>query len=467
MEGFRPFHWEEKKQASSGAEYLVRIGDFVLADENGEPEATMYSYSYIGLPEEKEKPVVFAYNGGPGAASSWLHMGILGPKIIEIPGYPEVKRPADFTFGENEDFLIDTCDLVLIDPVGTGYTQVIKEGAEDKYYAVGSDGEAFARFIADWLQKNDRHDAPVYLLGESYGTIRNVVLADLLPESVNLKGIISVGTSLNVGARGSLPVEPNVRRLGANAAGCWYHYHQKDYREEDFIAEAMGFAYGEYAKALLMGSRLPKAQQEEVLDKLAFYSGLEKELLRKQNLRFNEMDFMTRLCPGCFVSMYDSRMTLPLEDDPASGEKANVDIVLPKEEQEPFMSCIGTSIDRCLEQYYDEELERPSGRNYQNETMAIGVGWDYGSYKKDTLALPEELMREKKGLRFLFVNGRFDLSSTFDFMTYYLSQYDLPKDRIAVKVIESGHASYIGEGKAKELSEAVRAFVENGEEEIG
>lgn len=466
MKQFSPFHWEQKKRTESGTTYLVRLADFVLQDVNGEPEATMYSYSYIRLPEEKERPVVFAYNGGPGAASSWLHMGVLGPKIIEIPGYPEVSRPADFSFRENKDFLIDTCDLVLVDPVGTGYTQVMKEGAEEKYYATGSDAEAFARFITDWLQKNDRCGAPVYLLGESYGTIRNVALADELLKTVNLKGVISVGTSLNVGAKGTLLVEPNVRRLGANAAGCWYHYHQKDEREEDFIDKAMDFAYGEYAQALLMGNRLPQAQQEVVLDKLAFYSGMDKELLRKQKLRFSEMDFMTQLCPGQFASMYDCRMTLPLQEEPASGEKAKVDIILPKEDQEPFMSCIGTSIDRCLEMYYDEELERPTGRIYQNDAMSIGVRWDYASYEKDSLALPEELMRTKEDLRFLFVNGRFDLSSTFDFMTFYLSQYDLPKDRVEVKVIESGHASYIGDGKAKELSDAVRNFIGNGEEEI-
>lgn len=226
-------------------------------------------------------------------------------------------------------------------------------------------------------------------------------------------------------------VEPNVRRLGVNAAVCHYHYHQ-DLDEGTFIQEAMDFAYGDYANALL----------------------------HKQNLRFSELDFITGLCPGEFISMYDARMTLPIEGDGgASGNQATVDIVIPDEDKEPFMSCVGTSISACMKQYSDEELARPEGRVYQDDTMAIGLRWDYAGYQKDTLRLPEELLKEKKELRMLFVNGRYDLSSTFDFMTYYLSQYDLPEDRISVKVLESGHASYIGDGNAAALSQIVRDFI--------
>ncbi len=458
MNNFTPFYWEKEKETAAGQKCLVRLADFVLKDDEEKDEAVMYSYTYIGLPENKEKPVVFAYNGGPGSASEWLHMGLLGPKIMGIPGYPKVERPAKYTFGENEEFLLDCCDLVLIDPVGTGYAPLLCEEAASKYYSTKGDAVSFAKFIVNWLEINERTGAPVYLLGESYGTIRNVVLADELPESVNLRGIISVGTSLNVGAKGTLLVEPNVRRLGVNAAVCRYHYHP-ELDEADFIRDAMEFAYGDYARALLMGNRLPKEEREEVLEKLAYYSGLDKDLLDRQNLRFNEEDFMTKLRPGEFVSMYDARMTLPLEKKESLSTMENADIVEVDFDQEPFISCIGSTIGDCMEKYYDEELARPEGRTYQSDTLPIAVNWDYASYEKDTLKLPVDLMKENENLRFLFVNGRYDLSSTFDFMTYYLSQYDLPKDRVDVKVLESGHASYIGDGNAAVLSQAVREFI--------
>lgn len=458
MRDFTPFHWEQEKCTSAGETYLTRLADFVLASDSGEAEAVMFSYSYIGLPEKKEKPVVFAYNGGPGSASEWLHMGLLGPKIMEIPGYPKVDRPAKYVFAENKDFLLDCCDLVLIDPVGTGYAQLLKDEAAGKYYETQGDAVSFAEFIVHWLSENGREDAPVYLLGESYGTIRNVVLADELPEGVNLRGIISVGTSLNVGAKGTLLVEPNVRRLGVNAAVCRYHNHP-ELDEADFIREAMEFAYGDYAHALLMGSRLSAEKRAEVLDKLAYYCGLDRELLDQQNLRFSEQDFMTKLCPGEFVSMYDARMTLPLARKDALTNLENADIVEVDFNQEPFISCIGSSIGDCIKTYYDEELARPEGRTYQDDTMSIAMNWNYRGYEKDTLKLPVGLMKDHEDLRILFVNGRYDLSSTFDFMTYYLSQYDLPEDRVEVKVLESGHASYIGDGNAAALSQAIRNFI--------
>jgi len=461
MSKFIPFYWEAEKTTAAGDKYLVRLSDFVMKDERGEAEAAMFSYTYMGLPAKKEKPVVFAYNGGPGAASSWVHMGLLGPKILQIPGYPNVDRPAKYVFDENEEFLLDCCDLVLIDPVGTGYAPLLKEEAAKKYYETQGDAISFAKFIENWLAENERENAPVYLLGESYGTIRNVVLADELPETVNLRGIISIGTSLNVGSKGTLLVEPNVRRLGVNAAACRYHYHP-DLDEEKFIREAMEFAYGDYAHALLMGNRLSSEKREEVLEKLAYYSGLDKELLDKQNLRFSEVDFMTKLCPGEFVSMYDARMKLPRQESSKNYEnKPAAEIVEVDTNQEPFMSCIGTSIDRCMERYYEKELARPEGRSYADDCLDIAMRWDYTSYNKDTLQLPADLMKENKALRFIFVNGRYDLSSTFDFMTYYLSQYDLPKNRINVEVMESGHASYIGDGNAKALSKLVREFIKD------
>lgn len=460
MSDFRPFYWEHEKQTGAGLSYLVRLSDFVLYDEDGEAEADMYSYSYISLPERKEKPVVFAYNGGPGAASEWVHMGLLGPKIMEIPGYPKVDRPAKYIFTENDSFLLDCCDLVLIDPVGTAYAPLLKKEAAGKYYNTQGDAVSFAKFIVNWLAENDRKDAPVYLLGESYGTIRNVVLADELPEEVNLQGIISIGTSLNVGARGSLLVEPNVRRLGVNAAVCRYHYHP-ELDEAEFIREAMEFAYSDYACALLLGKRLPEEKREEVLEKLAYYSGMDKELLRRQNLRFDEMDFMTKFRPGEFVSMYDARMALPLKanSETQKQQAGEVEIVNPDEDQEPFMACIGTSVSDCMKKYLEEDLTVPEGRAYAEDMMSICMNWDYTSYEKDTLKLPVDLMKENENLRIMFVNGRYDLSSTFDFMTYYLSQYDLPADRVSVEVLESGHASYIGDGNAAALSDMVRTFI--------
>lgn len=270
MSEFSPYRWEAEKIAPSGLRYRVRLADHVLAGPDGKAEATMFSWSYLGQGGGSRRPVVFAYNGGPGAASAWLHMGLLGPVLAQLPEYPDgLSHPARFELTPNPDLLLDQCDIVLIDPVGTGWARLLDESTAKRHYSTAGDARDFSDFICAWLAENGRQHAPVYLLGESYGTIRNVALADVLPETVDLRGIIHVGTSLNVGARTTLLVEPNVRRLGANAAVCWYHHHQDECSREDFVAQAMDFAYGDYARALLLGNRLNEAERESVLERLS------------------------------------------------------------------------------------------------------------------------------------------------------------------------------------------------------
>lgn len=465
MEEFRPFCWEkEKKMAGSGLSYRVRLQDYVLTGEDGAPEASMFSYSYLRDPAGAARPVMFCYNGGPGAASGWLHMGLLGPQTVSLPGHPELRAGGGYRLEENAAFLADVCDIVLIDPVGTGYARLLDGEKAGKYYSTAGDAAAFARFISDYLRENGREDADIYLLGESYGTIRNVALADALPGWVKLRGIVSIGTSLNVGARGTMYVEPNVRRLGANAAACWYHRHRDELPLEDFVGEALSFAYGDYARALLMGSRLPESERDAALDALSRFSGLDREFLSANRLRFGEVDFLLRLCPGEVVSAYDSRLTYHPGaaegyEGAELGERAIASLDLGKD---AFMNSAGPAFERALGEYSSASLAAPDGREYRSDMLEIARRWDYRGYGKDTLELPRELMEKNEKLRFLFVNGYYDLMSTFDFVLCYLAQYGLPPGRTECAVLPSGHAAYVGEGMAQELSGRIREFVGKG-----
>ena len=280
MKAFQPFRFEkESTHALSGITFRTVIGDHVFYDAEGRPEASIYSYSYTAQPERADRPVLFGYNGGPGAASSWVHMGLLGPKQVTFPRYPDDKDTAP-VYGENRSFLLDCCDLVLIDPPGTGYA-FVRDDVKAKYFNTVGDAQAVGQFIQDWLKDHGREESPVYLLGESYGTIRNLAVADVLLEKVDLAGIVSIGTSFNVGSPTTMLVEPNVRRLGANAACCWYHLHRDEVPQRQFVQEAMDFAYGAYARALLLGSRLPAGEFEQTLDKLHYYTGLDRDTLRR------------------------------------------------------------------------------------------------------------------------------------------------------------------------------------------
>lgn len=461
MSGCIPYHWEAEKRTATGLRYKVVLSDYLLHGESDQPEATMFSFSYIATEQAVGRPVMFAYNGGPGAASAWLHMGLLGPVLAQLPGYPdELEKPARYDLVENADFLLDVCDIVMVDPVGAGWARLLEESAAPRHYSTGGDASDFADFICHWLAQNGRTGAPVYLLGESYGTIRNVALADALPDSVDLRGIIHIGTSLNVGAKTSLYVEPNVRRLGANAAVCWYHCHQNDFSRDEFVAQAMDFAYGDYARALLLGNRMPEEERREVARKLSYFTGISQEFLWDKGLRFSEVDFLIRSVPGAMVSTYDARLLYRPKTGETYSENAmgSADIIEPDMEKDAFMSSVGPVYDEALQQYVAAELCPPQ-REAVSDLLGIGRRWDYRGYEKDTLSLSMELVAKRPYLKTLFINGYYDLQSTFDFVTYYLSRFPMPEENVRHVVFPSGHASYVGDGMVAAVSKEIREFI--------
>ena len=153
-------------------------------------------------------------------------------------------------------------------------------------------------------------------------------------------------------------MEPNVRRLGANAAACWYHYHQEECSREEFVREAMDFAYGDYARALLLGKRMELSEREKVLERLSYYTGISMDFLRKGNLRFGEIDFVLQLCPGKVVSIYDSRLLHQPEQGQSYSENimTDADIVEPDMAQDAFMSSVGPAVEAAFEEYCGREL---------------------------------------------------------------------------------------------------------------
>lgn len=454
MSEFKPFHFEkESVHTISGIRFKTVVEDYLFYDAQGTPEASIYSYSYVAQPEKHDKPVMFCYNGGPGASSSWVHMGLLGPKQVIFPNHPS----ADSTtvYGENRNFLLDCCDLVMINPPGTCYT-FMRNDAKEKYLNTVGDAQAVGQFIQDWLKEHGRESAPVYLLGESYGTIRNIAVADILLEKVALAGIVSIGTSFNVGSPTTMLVEPNVRRLGANAACCWYHLHQEEKPQRQFVQEAMDFAYGEYAHALLMGSRLPAEEFEQILDRLHYYTGLNKDILCENDLRFDEITYLTKMLPGKLISAYDSRMTRPLASEMTEEDWSET------LSSEPFFAFADGAISNALERYTREDIAAPEDRSPDDNMLRIATNWDYSKLKKDTLSLPVELMERSTRLRFFFVAGYYDLQSTFDFVAYYLGRYRLPKDRVTFTTYDTGHAAYVGGTSASQVCEDIRSFISAG-----
>lgn len=426
--------------------YTATVEEFPLYSQTGELEASMFSYSYTAAADGPCRPVVFAYNGGPGSDSAWLHFGLLGPRRIEIKEPDEGLCAFPYALRDNEEFLIDLCDIVLIDPVGTGYTQVLSEEAKRKYYGVQGDAKSFARLIESWIDRRGRWDSPVFLLGESYGTIRNVALADALSSGIHLAGIVSVGTSFNVGVP-ELHVEPAVRRLEAYAAASWYHKRDGKPALREHLKQAHDFAYTDYAKALLWGSLLPQDEHEQVLERLQYFTGMTEQYLRANHLRVEQDDFLRLICPGEAVSVYDARIKMPTG---RAGALSSMD-------DEAQTAATSPAFTTALHKY-SKELGLETGRPYRSDMTEIAMSWDYAGGNINTMTLLETLMKRKKDLRVFFVNGLYDMQSTADFVTYYLAQYDIPRERTLVQAYESGHMTYFGKPFAQ-LCADLRQFI--------
>ncbi len=208
--------------------YLATAADTLLTDAQGNPSAAIFSFTYArqGVKDLASRPVLFIFNGGPGSASLWIHMGALGPRrvVSDDPSRPVTVGP--FHMADNPLSPLDIADLVFIDPVGTGFSHVVGGGKAEDYYGVNEDAKATADFIIAWLTKNHRWSSPKYVLGESYGTVRAAVLAKALAggptgggslPGVSLNGVVLLGVAL--GSPGSDPAEQTL--LPSLAATAW------------------------------------------------------------------------------------------------------------------------------------------------------------------------------------------------------------------------------------------------------
>ena len=233
--------------------YKAIAGETFILDDKGEPRASIFSTSYVaeGFSDPKKRPVAFIYNGGPGSASLWLHMGVFGPKRVRLPDGPQDDGAAPFDVAPNPESILDVADLVFIDPVGTGWSKTLGEAKTDDFWGVSEDAQSIREFIRRWLVEHQRWNSPKYLIGESYGTTRSGALIDALESGwtdIAINGIVLISSVLNfsldatdagndIGFAGLLP---------SYAATAWYHQKVDpaawggDF--ERFLSEARAFA---------------------------------------------------------------------------------------------------------------------------------------------------------------------------------------------------------------------------------
>ena len=441
--------------------YTATASETYLKAEDGTPKASIFSVSYVkDGPRDPNRPVTFLFNGGPGSGSLWLHMGAFGPKRVAIPSDAKDDGAPPYPIVDNPESLLDSTDIVFIDPVGTGFSHALGKTEAKDYWGVTADAKSVAEFIRLWLNDNDRWNAPKFLGGESYGTTRSAAVAHELEGSYNdvaLNGIILISTILDFGAQAEVPGNEimHVVALPSMAATAWYHDKVPGKPElAGFLAEARAFASGGYLVALMKGSALPAAERASVRAKLARFTGLSETYLDQTDLRVYPGRFYKELLRdrGLTVGRLDTRYTGKDLDN--AGEQPDND---------PSFYGIDGGYTAAMNSYARETLKFRSDRKYVTIGGVSDWNWDLdgedGTYYKNVAPYIGKALRENSGLRVFVGQGYFDFATPFYGAEFSLSRTGIPADRVQFHYYDAGHMMYVRDQDRAKLSGDIRAFI--------
>jgi carboxypeptidase C (cathepsin A) len=433
------------------------------------PVARMFYVAYFKKDAKaEERPITFFYNGGPGSSTVWLHMGSLGPKHVETSGDQHLPA-APYKLVNNNNSLLDASDLVFIDMPGTGFGRLSGKDAEKAFWGVDEDANAFARFISRFITKYGRWNSPKYIFGESYGTTRSAVLANVLENnmSVDLNGVILLSQIFNFTTDIDSPREnpgvdlPYELGLPTYAATAWYHKKlpQQPPSLEPFLKEVEEFAMGPYSHALAQGTDISDAEKQQVAEKLHEYIGLPIDYLKKANLRVSGGEFEKTL-------LDDQDLTTGRLDTRFSGPTINP--LSENAEYDPQSSAISSAYVSLFNDYVRKELKYGEGQTYLPEALFGSFQWDLVHHGNPvSLNVANDLasaMKTNPRLRVMVNGGYYDLATPF-----FAAQYEekhLPISQSLARNIEydwyeSGHMVYVRDESLKELHDRVAAFIKS------
>jgi carboxypeptidase C (cathepsin A) len=434
--------------------YQATAGWLIVKNAEEKPVAQFGYTAYVreGVTDKARRPVTFAYNGGPGSSSIWLHMGVLGPRRVVVAD-AEFTLPPPYERVDNAYSILDVSDLVMIDPVGTGYSRPVGEGKGGDFWGVDQDIDSVSRFVTAWVTENGRWASPKFLLGESYGGMRSggVAWELLSTHGMALNGVVLVSPALSfVDAFDGMGVDlPHVFFLPTLAATAWYH-QALDERPEDlvaFLAEVKAFAYDRYAPALLKGSALGAEERAAVVAGLARYTGVSETYWDRANLRVNHTQFVQEL-------LRDRKQTVGRIDSRFAGRSFN--LLGETMDYDPFNSAVAPAFTSAFLDYYHHELDFGRDLDYK-VSGGLWQRWDWshrppggGFFGKlpfsNTGPDLARAMGENPNLKVLVQQGHYDLATPQAATEYAIAHLDLPPEQranIRFEYYEAGHMMYL------------------------
>ncbi len=455
--------------------YKASAGTTLLKNDAGEPTGLLYSVAYTrsDVKDPSTRPISFLYNGGPGSATMWLHMGAFGPRRVwTVNG--EFTPPAPYKLVDNGESLLDKTDLVFIDAMGTGYSRAAGKAAERDFYGVDEDAAAFGQFINTYISRNDRWNSPKFLIGESYGTFRSAVLGNLLQNrySMHLNGICLISSVLDLATLTFAAGDdrPYIFYLPSYAAVAWYHKALKNRPASvtSFIEEARQFAAGEYATALYKGAKLSAAERAAVAKKMAGFTGLSEEYLIKANLRPTLGQFNVELLRGRGLTSgrIDARFT---------GYTAN--LLAENAQGDPEGPAVGGAFTALINMYNHDELKFGKDRVYNNRSGGGGWNWTRGpaggpggarggggfpSAPNSQSELTQAMVINPR-LLVQVENGYYDMATPFFATEFTFSHLNLPADlqkNVKLNYYNAGHMMYLQDEDRVTLHNHIADFID-------
>jgi len=446
--------------------YTAWVEDNFVNDSHGKPGASIITVAYTrdGVRDVAHRAVIFAFNGGPGAAGSMLNFSGIGPvRLIGTPhGGPGVRpgMPESGRYRDNPDSLIGAADLVFIDPVSTGFSRAFPGEDPTQWYSDGTDAAAVTQAIEEWLIRHHRWGSPRYLIGESYGTDRaGTMLAK--DKRLRFDGVVLI--ALAVPAEGRLI--PYVTSLPTMAAGAWYQRRipRAGRTVEQVFDAAERFARTRYLTALFRGSSLPGAERARIARRMSELIGLPPRLIEANDLRIDKNTYMFNLLKDQHLrtGLLDVRVTGPLIanaqgaiDDPALG-------ALPKKllgSKHLTAASMGILKNPMIGGYLKHELHFATDEQYYSINFIANSKWKYDR-DFDPVAAVGAAMRAQPALRLMWVQGLYDLTCPAALARYTIDQDRIPATRLTALLLPGPHSAYTTAATLPIFAAALRRFV--------